>query len=246
MGMSPLLFFHICAATVGLLSGAVAMAVRKGSGRHGVAGTIFFGSMLLMSSSGAYIAWDSDHAFTLSVLNGVLTFYLVATGWLAAVRRTGKPGIVDFTALAMILAVGASLAASGFQAASSPTGLKHGFAAPGYFVFGFVALLAAAGDIRMIVRGGITGAKRIARHLWRMSFALWIAAASFFLGQAKLFSGPVRKSGILFVPVLLVIVLMVYWLIRVRYARAFNRTDSHPPSARTHSAAVHPASAGTP
>jgi len=31
-------------------------------------------------------------------------------------------------------------------------------------------LLAAAGDIRMLVRGGVFGAKRIVRHLWRMCF----------------------------------------------------------------------------
>ena len=228
MGMSPLLFFHICAATVGLLSGAIAMIVRKGSGRHGIAGTIFFGSMLLMSSSGAYIAWDAIHALNLSVLNGVLTFYLVATGWLAATRRTGKPGIADFTALALILAVGAGLLVSGIQAANSPTGVKHGFPPAGYFVFAFMAFLCIAGDVRMIARGGITGAKRIARHLWRMSFALWIAVSSFFLGQAKIFSAPVRKSGILFVPVLLVIVVMVFWLIRVRFPKAFSRMELGP------------------
>ena len=33
---------------------------------------------------------------------------------------------------------------------------------------GSVCLLAAAGDVRMLVRGSVLGAKRITRHLWRM------------------------------------------------------------------------------
>jgi hypothetical protein len=36
------------------------------------------------------------------------------------------------------------------------------------FFMGSVMLLAAAGDVRMLVRGGVFGTKRIARHLWRM------------------------------------------------------------------------------
>jgi hypothetical protein len=51
-------------------------------------------------------------------------------------------------------------------------------------------LLAAVGDVRMLARGGITGARRIGRHAWRMSFGLFIATGSFFLGQQQVF--PVR------------------------------------------------------
>src|SRR5258708_7416248 len=53
------------------------------------------------------------------------------------------------------------------------------------FFMGSVMLLAAAGDIRMLVRGGVLGAKRIARHLWRMCFGLFIAAGSFFFVGAN-------------------------------------------------------------
>jgi hypothetical protein len=37
----------------------------------------------------------------------------------------------------------------------------------------------------MLARGGVLGAKRIARHLWRMCFGLFIAAGSFFLGPSN-------------------------------------------------------------
>jgi hypothetical protein len=45
--------------------------------------------------------------------------------------------------------------------------------------------MGAAGDIRMLTRGGIAGRERITRHLWRMSFGLYIATGSFFLGQQQ-------------------------------------------------------------
>ena len=61
----------------------------------------------------------------------------------------------------------------------SQTGSKEGFPAAAYFIFGSVALLSAVGDIRMLLRGGVFGAHRIPRHLWRMCFALFIAAVSY-------------------------------------------------------------------
>jgi hypothetical protein len=50
---------------------------------------------------------------------------------------------------------------------------------------GSVMLLAAAEDVRMLVRGGVFVTKRIARHLWRMCFGLFIAAGSFFMGPSN-------------------------------------------------------------
>ena len=68
----------------------------------------------------------------------------------------------------------------GLEAANSQTGSKDGYPAAVYFFFGSVALFSAALDVRMIVRGGVFGAHRIARHLWRMCFALLIGATSQF------------------------------------------------------------------
>jgi hypothetical protein len=64
--------------------------------------------------------------------------------------------------------------------------------------------------------GGLTGAPRLKRHLWRMCLALWIATSSFFLGQAQVFPKAIRGSGVLTIPVLTVLVVMFYWLWRVR------------------------------
>lgn len=155
-----------------------------------------------------------------NILGGTLTFYMVATAWMTARRRDGQPGIFDWGALLVALSVGAVTVTYGLEAALSPTGLKNGDPAGPYFFLGSVALLAAAGDVRMLVRRGITGSHRIARHLWRMCFALFIAAGSIFLARQHLFPAFMRKTGMLVFLSFLPLLLMVFWLIRVRFTNA--------------------------
>ena len=76
--------------------------------------------------------------------------------------------------------------------------------------------IAAGGDINVILRGGLSGPSRISRHLWRMSVALFIASGSFFLGQQRVMPVWMRGSPWLFVPVFVPVLLMIFWLIRVR------------------------------
>ena len=75
----------------------------------------------------------------------------------------------------------------------------------------------------------LRGTPRLRRHLWRMCAALFIATGSFFLGQAQVFPAPIRDSGLLPVPVLVVLGAMLYWLWRVRTRRTVN---SGPPEGR--------------
>jgi len=170
--------------------------------------------MLIATAAGGYAA-----AFLRpnsgNVMGSTLTFYLVATAWAAARRRDGKAGIFDVGALLFALAIAAAGATWGFEAAGSPSGLKHGYEAPFYFVFGSIALLFAVSDIRMIVRGGVFGAKRIARHLWRMGMGLLFATLSFYPGQAKLFPKWIRETNLLYVPAVLLVGAMFFWLYRV-------------------------------
>ena len=215
----PILVIHICAGLLGLLSGAAAMSFRKGSHRHRMAGNVFFISMLSLSVSAAYLAF-MKHQMP-NVFGGVLTFYLVATAWVTARRRDGETGIFDLVALLVALAVGAAIVTYGFKVANSPTGPKDGIPVGMYFFLGSVALLSAAGDLRMLVRGGLFGAHRITRHLWRMCFGLFIATGSFFIGQQQVFPAFLRKTNVLFLPAILPLILMIFWLIRVRFKNAY-------------------------
>ena len=88
---------------------------------------------------------------------------------------------------------------------------------------GSVMLLASAGDLRMLLRGSIAGTERVARHLWRMCFGWFIATGSFFLGQQQVFPEAVRRTNLLFVPAILPLVLLLFWLIRVRFPNAYRR-----------------------
>jgi uncharacterized membrane protein len=212
---SPLILLHVCSAAVGLLSGFTAMVFRKGSGLHGAAGTIFFVSMLSASGAGACLA-GFIHPNSANLMGSVLTFYLVATGWAAARCTDGKAGIFDLGALLFAFAIGVAGVTWGFQAASSATGMKDRYPAPFYFVFGSIALLFASSDVRMVVRGGVFGAKRIARHLWRMCFALLFAALSFYPGQGpRFFPKWLRETNLPYVPHVLLTGAMLFWLYRV-------------------------------
>ncbi len=210
----PITLVHVCCVTIGLISGALSMLFRKGSGLHRVAGTFFFVSMLSASGAGAFLA-SFVHPNRGNVLGSVVTFYLVATAWVAAKRRERSIGVFDFAALAVAFAIGTAAMTWGARAASSPTHLLDRYPAPLYFVFGSIALLFAASDVRMLVRGGVAGAQRVKRHLWRMSLAFLFALASGYPGQLRLFPKAWRDTNLLFVPHVLVAGAMVWWMVRI-------------------------------
>lgn len=72
---------------------------------------------------------------------------------------------------------------------------------------------------------GIQGPRRIARHLWRMCFAMWVAAASFFWGPPDRVPEVIRIPALQAIAVLLPIVAMLYWLWRVRVRQTFVRSQ---------------------
>jgi uncharacterized membrane protein len=210
----PLLFLHIAGGMVGLLSGTVAMMYRKGSRGHRAAGNVFVVAMLIMGACGSTLALMKHQ--TNNVFGGLLTVYMITTAWLAGHRRDGETSIFDWGALVFGLAIGGSLLILGVLVANGQAARQAGVPLGMYFFMGTIPLLAAAGDIRMLMRGGISGTPRIARHLWRMCFGLFIASGSFFLGQQQVFPSAIRKQYILAPLAILPLVLLIYWLVRVR------------------------------
>lgn len=213
---ATLLYLHIGGASLGLVSGTAAVLARKGERLHRAAGTVFFVSMLTMSGIAAGVApFLPDEPWT-NTTAGAFTFYLVATAWATVRRKEGEVGlfeVVAFLAAAGLAAMGAVLF---WRYANTPE--ASGYAT--VYVFAAVAALAAACDLRMIRRGGVSGPARIARHLWRMCAALFIASGSFFLGQQDVI--PTALHG----PHLVVLALaplaaLAFWLVRVRFTTAF-------------------------
>jgi uncharacterized membrane protein len=211
-----LLITHIGAGTLGIAAGAAALLTRKGDRLHQVAGTVFFVSMLTMSAIGGVVSPFLPQRGNIGP--AILTFYLTATGWMAARRGDGRVGRFEVAALVLALAGVAVGVMFGLQAPSGPDGELDGSPAAVYFVFAAVTALACALDLGVVLRGRIAGAARLARHLWRMGVALLIATASLFLGQPKVFPAPLRGSWVMAAPEIAILGLLLFWLVRIRLA----------------------------
>jgi uncharacterized membrane protein len=232
MSYSSIVIVHICAGALGLLSGTAAMSFRKGSPRHVLAGRIFVASMLTMAIGAMYLAILRQEPN--NFWGGLMTFYLIGTAWLTVRRRDGETSRFDWVALLIPLAIGILFWMNGLRVVRSGASSQDGVPVGMTFFMGSVMLLAAAGDVRMLVRGGVFGAKRIARHLWRMCFGLFIAAGSFFLGPSNRPLRLLSAVGLgqhlpsaLFSPTLYLIltvlplIMLIFWLVRVRFTNAY-------------------------
>jgi hypothetical protein len=213
MSFSPILALHIAGGSVGVVSGFATLLFRKGSRPHRQAGIVFVVAMLIMGAGAAYLAAKKLQPG--NFMGGLMTLYLVTTAWLTVRRRDQSPGAFDWGALAFALAIAAIQIVFGVQAVLSATGKKYGAGPAPYFIFAVVALLLAAGDVRMLLRG-LSGTQRLARHLWRMCFALFAASGSIFLARPHLFPVFMRKSGMLIFLAFAPLLAMIFWLVRIR------------------------------
>ena len=236
MSYSPILAVHVCAGSLGLVSGAAAICFRKGSPRHALAGKIFVVSMLAMAVGAVYLAILKHQPN--NIRGGILTFYLIGTAWLTARRKGGETSLFDCIVLVIPLALGILTWMAGLKVVRSGASSQDGVPVGMFFFLGSVMLLAALGDVRMLLRG-VSGTRRIARHLWRMCFGLFIAAGSFFMGPSN---RPLRLlseiglgqhlSPALFsmtpylILTVLPLVLMIFWLVRVRLTSAYKGKET--------------------
>lgn len=210
---------HIAAGAIAVLSGMAALALRKGERAHRTAGAVFVLSMIVMGLSAAYLAYRIN---SITLAGGVFAVYLVATSWLTVKAANGLAGGWSIAALAFITGIAALELWLGWRALNAPDGTLFGYPPPPYLIMGSVAALAALMDLKVLAMGGITGPARIARHLWRMCFGLFIALGSFatqglrhILPQEL--KGTALHWALVFGPGLVVILLMIWWLIRVRF-----------------------------
>lgn len=212
---------HITAGGLGLLSGFVALYATKGAPLHRRSGMVFVCAMLTMGVFGALISAVRGVAPAVNLPAAVMTLYLVITGVTTVRRPAAWPRWLDPVLTLVALGVALTDATFALEALTSESGKSHGFPAFPFVLFGTLGVLGTAGDLRLLRSGPPCGAIRLARHLWRMCMALWIAALSFFIGQAQVIPQPIRIYPLLALPVLAVLVTMFYWLWRVRIRRSF-------------------------
>jgi hypothetical protein len=216
--MNGLTWIHIAGGVIALMAGAVAVAARKGGRVHVAAGIAFAASVLVLGITASIIGPFASPPQ--SPVGGIMACYFVATGWLTARRRSGRPGTFEKIACATVLVMAALIIVDGVQRALAPPGQFAGPPAPGaLFLLGGICLVAGLGDLRYLVRGTLSNAQRLSRHLWRMCFAFFIATGSFFLGQQDVLPMAVRGSPFLFVPAFAPLALMLFWLVRIKVFR---------------------------
>lgn len=223
--MNPFLIVHIAGGTLAILSGAIAVAVRKGGFAHAQAGTWFFGSMLVLGTSAALLAAALVVPDLVRVTGGIFADYLVVTSWATAKWQRGKPGWIDTLACCFILALATCFVLAAIFARLS-SGLISGKGTAFYFALAFVSALWGALDLNVILRSRISGKQRISRHLWRMCLAFFFATGSFFLGQQKVMPPSIRGSVILWVFGLAPLAVMIFWLTKIRCAKSFPSAES--------------------
>jgi uncharacterized membrane protein len=229
-----LMAIHIAGGLAALPAGAVAVAARKGGRLHARAGTLFFGSMLVLGITGA-ILMPFRTPDPGSPIIGLFVVYFVATSWVAARRRDGTTGKFEIAACAAALVMAALMLSSGLR---GDVETLEGGAGP-VFIAATILLVAGLLDLNAILRARLTPAQRIARHLWRMCFAFFIATGSFFLGQQDVLPAAVRGSPILFVLAFAPFAVMAFWLVRVRLGKRFRngfhtaRTPAEAPARAT-------------
>ena len=221
--MPVLLPVHIVAGGLAIVLGGVALLASKGATLHRKAGLLFVYSMLTMGISGSVMALRVS-VTNPNVIGGLMSAYFVVTA-LTAVRQ---PSIWTRRLNAAALAVAAGLAlleiTLGARAFAGPRGTIDGVPFFMLFFLAAVTIAAASGDIRVMRADSLKGAARLSRHLWRMCFALFIAAGSFFSIRsrvARIFPEPFTSGPMRALPVLLVFVAMFYWLWRVRVRARF-------------------------
>ena len=216
LGATCVLVLHIGTGIVGLAGGAVALLAAKGGRLHRLAGIWFAAAMLMMTAIGAAMAPLLPQQT--SVIMGLFTFYLVATGWMAALRRGGQAGPMERAGLAGAVAITALSFGFALYAMVTTDGLLGGEPPSSYVVLGLLPGLAAVADARLIRRGTLTHRQRIIRHVWRLCTALLIASFSFFIGQPRVFPPVLRSSLVMLVPEMLVLGTLIFWLLRLRTA----------------------------
>jgi uncharacterized membrane protein len=212
---------HAVMAVLGLLSGYAALYSAKGGRLHRKSGMVFVYVMVTMALLGVVLSAVLTRAPAPNIAMGFFTSYLAITGLTAVKPPAAGARRLHLGGLLLVAALTAAYLTFGIQAVANG-GHRYDTPALPMFVFGGAALLAAIGDVRILRSGQLRGAKRIARHLWRLSFALLIGAISSGRIIPKSFHTPL----VLALPAVAVLVPLLYWLWRAGTGRTLRGRGS--------------------
>jgi hypothetical protein len=216
-----LLPIHIAAGGLAVILGFIALAVRKGGLAHRRVGMAFVYAMLVMGISASIMAFRKDPNDG-NVTAGLLTAYFVITAFTAVRPASSEMKWLTIGALVAAALLSVRMFIGGAIAWQAPRHMLNGVPALMMFFLGSVLALGVLGDVRVLRSGPLKGRARLSRHLWRMCFAFFIAAGSFFSIRARV--ATILPDAINVLPfrmamILLPFAAMFYWLWRIRGKR---------------------------
>ena len=208
---------HFGSALIALVAGTIALVVAKGGRLHKKSGLIFVVAMSVAGILASIIA--TTEGVTSSIIGGIFVVYLLFTATTTVKPLSWSGRRVEIALMVFAFTFAATIYSVGIAAWQRPDHMLHGVPAGMLFFLATIGLLAAIGDFRSIREGGPLGTRRLARHLWRMCFGLFIATGSFFFGQAKFIPAPIRFGPLLAALGVAPLVVLLYWMWRVRLRR---------------------------
>ena len=183
-----------------LLTGLLALVLRKGSVPHKRMGDVFFGAMLLCSGAGLWLALKGGNQFLLVI--SVFSLYLTLAGFSAPFVLKSPAARILGQLLASIMALGVVgfvvLTIDAFQNGNALAGIL-------LMLFGALAGFLVVQDYRFFRhdKGSV-----MSQHIGRMVGA-WIAALSGFLVVNQTLQPPVLNWV---APPVIGVPVIVYWI----------------------------------
>ena len=176
---------------------------------------------------------SSREASTKQRRGGIITFYLIGTAWVTARRREGETSRMDWIVLSIPLVLSILSGMNGIKVVRGGASSQDGVPVGMTFFMGSICLLAALGDIRMLLGDGVVGATRRAAnvagvfravHRGRIIFSGTIkpsTAIAYGVGLGRHLSPDLFSTGLYLVLTITPLVLQVFWLARVRFTSAY-------------------------
>jgi len=197
-----LLFTHIIAGAIGLVSGSIILSLKKGDQFHKLLGRIFFYSMVVSMLISLPISLQKSNEFLFII--AVWTLYMLITG-LRALKKTNieKVDAWDWLITTIMMLFGIVLLSIGVIAV-----IKGSFMGLVAVVFGVISLLFVFTDVRFYRAEGKYKNQFLIIHIQRMVGAYIASFTAFIVVNNTVLPNVVAWL----LPTVIMVPLIIYWI----------------------------------